>query len=175
MLSLPQRFHNLFILRVQLQCLPECISSAIVVLDIEKISIPRGEVYTSGGNESDWEGRNISTGSCTFMKLRAAPSRYQALDQQGCIILHLRASSRARSPCLRRSQQRLLLANMDASSGFTSVICHFNVQTRAQSSSTGGRNNDEWMYQQALWSTSLPFHYYYFFSKKRLSPQLLPH
>jgi hypothetical protein len=37
--SLPQRFPNLFTLRVQLQRLPERISGTLVVLHIEKISI----------------------------------------------------------------------------------------------------------------------------------------
>jgi hypothetical protein len=53
MSSLPQRFPNLFTLRVELQRLPERVGGTIVVLDIEKKSIPRREVYTSGENESD--------------------------------------------------------------------------------------------------------------------------
>lgn len=57
MSPLPQGFPNLFAPGVQLHCLPECVSGAIVVLDIEKISIPRGEVYTSGENGSNCKGR----------------------------------------------------------------------------------------------------------------------
>jgi hypothetical protein len=44
--SLPQRFPNLFTLRVQLQRLPERISGTLVVLHIEKISIQwEGGIY----------------------------------------------------------------------------------------------------------------------------------
>jgi hypothetical protein len=145
MSPLPQGFPNLFAPGVQLHCLPERVSGAIVVLDIEKISVPRGEIYTSGENGSNCKGR-INASSCTFMKLRASPSRYQALDQRGRISLHLRASSKALTPCLRRSQQRLLLANMEASSGFIWITCIYNEQTCSQSSSTGWCNNDEWIY-----------------------------
>jgi hypothetical protein len=46
MSSLPQRFPNLFTLRVQLQRLPERISGTLVVLHIEKISIQwEGGIY----------------------------------------------------------------------------------------------------------------------------------
>ncbi|BAT17949.1 Os12g0600150 [Oryza sativa Japonica Group] len=57
------------------------------------------------------------------MKLRAAPSRYHALDQPGRSILHCCASSKALSPSRCRSQQRLRLANKVASSGDLSIAC----------------------------------------------------
>jgi hypothetical protein len=102
----------------------------------EKITYQEREVYTSGDNGFDCEGR-IDTSSCTFMKLRATPSRYQALGQRGCIFLHLRATSRALSPCLIRSQQMLWLAYMAASVGCMSSTCIYNEQTCTQFSSTG--------------------------------------
>lgn len=137
MSTLPQRFLNLFTLRVELQRLPERLSGALVVLrTMRQYQCHQREVYTSGEDEFDCEGR-IDTSSCTFMKLRAAPSRYQALDQRGRSILHLSASSRARSPCLIRSQQRLWLAYMAASDGSVSSTCVYNEQVCAQFSSTG--------------------------------------
>lgn len=66
----------------------------------------------------------------TFMKLRALPSRYHALDQRGRIIMHCRASSKALSPSRIRSQQRLRLANMVASSGSISITCIYDQRAQ---------------------------------------------